>query len=375
MSSSKLTNGLIPAILTASLAFLARPVEAHENADALTFREIFFSTFLDGQLDGAFGSAVAPDGSDVYVSAPDAQCIARFRRNADGTLDFTGSTPVALQTRGNVLGAYGLVTSPNGKFVYAAVTNGGTFGGIARYDRNMQTGALAFGAGLPADNTIIPGIHNPYYLAQSPDGRHLYVLSDYYFNSPYYLPALAVVSTDPSTGAMAFVQKIDLTSGLPSGYGTFADVTVSPDGKNVYVARAFDESVDAYTRNTTTGELTFLGASYLRASPLGFVLSVAVSPDGKHIYATEGIGGYVYLLDRDADGRTSVRNGGAVSLVGPDRIAAAPDGERIYATSQPVFSSIVRGVNAYARDTQTGLLTLIESVADGVSGIKIFDGS
>ncbi len=355
--------------LVVPVLLLPAAAHAQENADGFTFRQILFSELFENQFHSPFAASVAPDGGDVYVSSRVARGVSQFSRSTDGTLALEATTFFTLPTRGaSIVTPYDLVSAPNGRHVYVAaegLINGGpSLAGIIRLNRNLTTGALSQQVMYPIDGSIVEGIHMPIYLAQSPDGRHIYVLNDYSAQSPFYGPSIGVVSTDVSTGAVAVVQSIPLNSQLPSGFDTFADITVSPDGQNVYVARGFDEGVEAYTRNATTGALTFLDAIYLRGDPRGFVTSVVVSPDGDHVYAVESLGGMIAILDRAADGRTTLPAGNSVALAAASRLVMAPDGQRVYATTavDPVT------VNAYSRNAATGMLTLLETITDGVSG-------
>lgn len=64
-------------------------------------------------------------------------------------------------------------------------------------------------------------------------------------------------------------------------------MTVSPDGKLVYVTGSDDDAVAVFTRNSTTSSLTYLGAhldGVDGVDGLNGAASIAASPDGKHIY-------------------------------------------------------------------------------------------
>ncbi len=81
--------------------------------------------------------------------------------------------------------------------------------------------------------------------------------------------------------------------GDPLGSGA---VTISPDGKHVYVASLIGDAVAVFTRNKTTGALTQLpgtdgcisetgsGGVCTDGKALSDVVSVVVSKDGKHVY-------------------------------------------------------------------------------------------
>jgi len=65
------------------------------------------------------------------------------------------------------------------------------------------------------------------------------------------------LSRDPQAGTLALIQEftdnINGVDGLENGYS----VTVSPDGRNVYVAGFDDDSLSVFTRDISSGSLTF----------------------------------------------------------------------------------------------------------------------
>jgi len=73
--------------------------------------------------------------------------------------------------------------------------------------------------------------------------------------------------------------------GLDAAYG----VDISPDDKFVYVAGGGDDAVSVFSRDTTTGILTFV--EFVKNGVNGFTgiigsEQVHISPDSKHLYVT-----------------------------------------------------------------------------------------
>jgi 6-phosphogluconolactonase (cycloisomerase 2 family) len=65
-------------------------------------------------------------------------------------------------------------------------------------------------------------------------------------------------------------------------------VSVSSDGKHVYVAGADDNAVAVFSRDASTGKLMVVEVEkdgVGGVDGLGGARSVTVSPDGKHVYA------------------------------------------------------------------------------------------
>ena len=103
--------------------------------------------------------------------------------------------------------------------------------------------------------------------------------------------AVVIFGRDGSTGALSYggmVQDgVDDVDGLDGARA----VAVSPDGRYVYVASQWDDAVAVFSRDGATGELTFLEACK-DADPgtdgLNIADGIALSPDGGFVY----VGGY-----------------------------------------------------------------------------------
>jgi hypothetical protein len=85
------------------------------------------------------------------------------------------------------------------------------------------------------------------------------------------------------------------------------DVAESPDGRHVYAVGILDDAIAVFSRNATTGTLSFVemqkdgvgGVDGLDAA-----ISVTVSPDGKYVYAAGNLDDaiVVFSVDQDGDG-------------------------------------------------------------------------
>jgi uncharacterized repeat protein (TIGR01451 family) len=100
---------------------------------------------------------------------------------------------------------------------------------------------------------------------------------------------VAVFSRSSTTGALTFMEVQKDGVGGVDGLFAAASVAVSPDGKHVYTASIGDDAVAVFSRNSTTGALTFVEAhqdGVAGVDGLDGASSLAASPDGKHLYAT-----------------------------------------------------------------------------------------
>ena len=115
----------------------------------------------------------------------------------------------------------------------------------------------------------------------SPDGKHLYTAGP-------GENSVAVFSRASTTGELAFVEFEKDDVGGVDGLNGATSVTVSPDGKHVYVAR-FKNMAAVFSRNQTTSKLTFVESEKEGVggvSGLSSDVSVKVSPDWNHVYIT-----------------------------------------------------------------------------------------
>jgi DNA-binding beta-propeller fold protein YncE len=172
----------------------------------------------DGKaLDAAASAAVSPDGTSVYVASFNSDAVAGFQRNGA-----TGELTQFREKRG--------CTSKGG-----------------------SGGACAGGRGLDSPRAV----------AVSPDGKNVYVAS---FDSD----SVAVFQRDAGTG---WLFQLSGTAGCVSQTGSGGNcavgkaldgartVSVSPDGKNVYVGSFGNDAVAVFSRDTTTGALTQLAGT------------------------------------------------------------------------------------------------------------------
>jgi DNA-binding beta-propeller fold protein YncE len=170
----------------------------------------------------------------------------------------------------------------------------------------------------------------PETVTVSPDGRHVYVAS-------YFGNSLAVLSRDIATGRL--VQSSDITGCVSEDgtAGTCVDVTalvtpefvtVSPDGKNVYAVTDTGNSVVVFSRDRITGALTQLSG-----------VAGCVSEDG-------------------TGGACAIGKG----LLGGESAALSPDGKNLY-----VASRISGAVAVFSRNAMTGALTQLSGIAGCVS--------
>jgi DNA-binding beta-propeller fold protein YncE len=189
-------------------------------------------------------------------------------------------------------------------------------------------------------------------VALSPDGRQLYAVS----------PAdssLTIFDRDPATAKLnqrSQCFRYDALHGCEDGFlldGASA-VTVSPDGKNVYVASIgvdgwlaiFDRAADGSLIEKHPPNCFGMGGCHFPNGGLVGTQALAVSPDGASLYVATFAG--LLIFNRHADGMleqlpadagciTSVAVAGCVlepNLRGLTDIAISPDSKTVYVGAQ-----------------------------------------
>ncbi|WP_375577550.1 T9SS type A sorting domain-containing protein [Marivirga tractuosa] len=157
-----------------------------------------------------------------------------------------------------------LEVSEDGNYLYAGISG---LDKLISFSINSTTGALSvletlsFNGNDYLGNTIT-GIENIVEIVSSNDNKHLYVLSRYSDDqSETYVSAFAINQT---TGELEFIDKFITGENMASIYLLGQSMDIKPDGSEILVTTGAVESGDngliSFSRNSTTGELTFVNA-------------------------------------------------------------------------------------------------------------------
>ncbi len=338
------------------------------NRDAGTGSLTFVEIEKDGVagvdgLDYALSVIISPDGAHVYAAAEVDSAISVFDRDAGtGALTFV---EVKKQGVDGVLGLDGVACvtiSSDGKHLYT----GAGSGHMTLFTRNMATGALTF------VEFIFPGISSIGSITEAPGGTHIYASSGTH--------GIGVFSRDPITGELSLVE-------IHSDGGAVGSVIVSPDGAHLYANSPGNDAVAVFNRDAVTGVLTFTtiyqdGVGFVEG--LALASSVTMSPDGKHVYVTGRDDDALAVFNRNAEtgGLTFVEvlrdgEGGVDGLDGAISATVSPDGKHVYAGGASLVNShnIFYGSAAvFARQLETGVLSFVEAKKDDLGRISGMDG-
>ncbi len=200
-----------------------------------------------------------------------------------------------------------------------------------------------------------------YDVAVSPDGLHVYVTS-------YVDDTLTVYSRDTNSGALTFVMSTNNADMIGP-----AMVEISPDGAQVYVTAIDSDSFLIYQRDAGTGIITLQdvyteGDGGGTITGLNYPYGITVSPDGRFIYVASFFSNALVTFYRDADGFVGYQD----ALVDNTNLSYAyipvisPDGKHLYVSGGATSGSPDDGyVTAYERNILDGSLTLIDHHYDG----------
>jgi len=345
-------------------------------------------------LAGAQAVAVSPDAKSVYVAGEGA-VVALTRDRATGVLypplspstrACIGSTPSSPcdAKDGALSGADALAVSPDGRFVYVGAANTATVSAFVRgrhgvlvpLAQRVRGGYFGCIAGSPLEGTPQPrcgahlrALNGVAALAISPDGHYLYAVS---YGLEPGTDSAVTLQRDPRSGAL---RPLPGTHGclqsLPgSGCRALAGleganaITISQDGRFVYVASELSGAIRGFRRNSSTGALTPLyrrggcissgtrgegdAPCAVSVAQLAGARSIALSPDGRELYVAAFDPGAVVVLGRNPkSGRLTARPPNCLQatpdascpvglpfLRGAAVLAIGPDGRAVYVISE-----------------------------------------
>ena len=298
--------------------------------DAATGILSFGTVYRDGTgasaIQGAAAVAMSPDGGQVYVAGFGENALEVFTRNTTtgtlASLDVERSTDANLAA---LTGPRGIAVAPDGRHVYVAAATGNA---VVAFTRNLTTGALTW-ASTVVDGGGVNGLAGARAVVVSPDGRHVVAAGE-------SDNGVAVFSRDVTTGALTFVEaKIDNGTSNDGLAGASA-LAFSPRGDALYVVGFADNAVVAFSRNATSGALTYLeaerdGAGTPLADGLAGPRGVRVSPDGLLVLVAGTTDGAIAVFGRNGNSTIDFLSTAALSSVVD--LAWTPAGEQVYAVA------------------------------------------
>ncbi len=358
------------------IAFAQEEEPENEPLEELVFVDAHFDGVagVDG-LDGSYDIALSPDGAFLYVASMNDDAISIFSRNAStGELAYVTRVKNGEGSVEGLNGSRSLEVSPDGEFLYAV----GMFDdSLVSFSRDPSSGGLTYLGRILDDEFGVDGLDGARSLAISPDGMNLYVAG-------WDDNALALFSRDPTTGEVGFLGRHK--HGEDEIYALDAPhhLTVSPDGKNVYVALWDEDALSIYDRDLDTGLLTF-NSKLANGAPDGAGTTVdglqgpraaVVSADGKQLYVVAWNGDSLTTFNRTESGALEFvavhENGvnGVEGLDGAHSLALSSDGKFVY-----VAAFFDDAITVFARDPDVGTLAYDQTIYHTDEGVEGLNGS
>jgi len=360
----KLRSFAVPALILTLALFpiLASGAAPSSIAATSTGALSFVQTVFDAGLEGASCIALSPDEQYLYVASSHYGEVTVLRRDdTSGRLAFVEVQRDGAGGANALLGAAGVAVSPDGGHVYVTSWRDHA---LTVFSRDAATGKLTFVEAHQDEVGGIVSLSGARGVALSPDGAHVYVAS-------WGDSTLSVFSRDPSSGALTFVEAEGAASGLD---GTYL-AAISPDGKHVYAANRDNDTVTTFERDATTGELAFLGAVQdgdPGVDGLDGAIHVAVSADGANVYVAGAQDHAVAAFQRDAatGALTFVEaelddTAGVDGLAGAQAVAVSHDGTHVY-----VAGDDDHAVAIFTRNPTDGALGYAGMVRNWTNGVN-----
>ena len=310
-----------------SLFVFSRP--AGTGGDLHLLQSLAFGQGALGALVNPTSVAIVPDGTRVFVDGQSNLMteIGQFSRDSSGRLNLFGTTSVGTFDVNVVLLK---LAPPAGQQLYVVLSNvESEIFVLSRINNSLSVAQT------------VSGLGEVFGLALSPDGSSAYALENFADGSA----TLSPYARDRLSGTLATL------SGAQHGPAPATDVTVSPDGKNVYVSglefnpdlRISQTSVTAFDRDTQTGALsqprtlTVLGRDVVRGATEALpssagIPAVAVSNDGRNVYVSSAADNAIAVFARAAS--TGDLQLQALTRVSAERLPSPPASDACAAATE-----------------------------------------
>jgi len=231
-------------------------------------------------------------------------------------------------------GVSGVAASSDGQNIYAV---GKLEDALAVFRRDTVDGSLQFLEVHRDGVDGVTGMRFPSAVTVSPDGRQVYVVTE-------VDDSLVVFRRDPVTGLLSFSEIYqDEIKGIFGLNGANA-VKVSPNGKYVLVTGFTEDTLAVFVRQATSDELAFVDVEQDDEDLVEMLgpASVAVSPDSTYAYVSAELDGHISVFTQDPtqDGFVFVET--VVTGDKPRGVALDSRGISLYITGSDWLSVAVR---------------------------------
>ncbi|MEL6720875.1 MAG: beta-propeller fold lactonase family protein [Bacteroidota bacterium] len=339
------------------------------------------------KLDRPYGVITSPDDRFLYNACIDDNSIVVFERDiSTGQLTFveslsTNSRDQAGNLINGLIGAVNLVISEDGKHIYVA----GLGNNVTVFSRDLNTGILTYIEAL--GGASISSLHEPINIGISPDGKSVYVTA-----RGGNAGSITVFSRNEMTGRLTFVESLidngmdqagNVVDKIRKPYG----IQVSADNKYVYAASNQEASITLFSRDLMTGVLTEVDVvskdgTDQAGNPIGNALfgsnNLDISDDGLFVYVSAFSDDAISVFSRDIStgiltfiqtlkNSTADGSGNMITALDAPQVVFATD-NRVYAAT-----GVGRSVVVFERNPMTGLLSFLEAKVDEVGDVSLLN--
>ncbi len=323
----------------------------------------FMSTFENGAdgvtgLEYAYAICESPDLKNIYVGGYEEGAVAIFDHDINAA-DFTFNSAIKEVVDVQKMdGTSSVAVSPDIQHVYSVSMKDNN---LVIFDRNSENGTLTFKANISNGENNVSGIKGAKSVKVSPDGNNVYVTG-------FIDNALAVFTRNQTSGLLTFHSEIREAD--VEGLRGPCDLLVSGDGRFVYVSAFWEGALFVFSRNTNDGGLSFVEKIEETESSgledMLFLTALAFSADQNELYATSYRDDALHVFKRNSStGKLTFwgkhKNGidETRGLGGACALAVSPSGDRVI-----VAGKKDNGFAVFVRNSSTGALTF-ESVEGG----------
>ncbi len=255
------------------------------RANAITLYKRDVNTGALHQLDVARLGEQGNDGLDFVIDAgfsKDGRMIYTAASNGVGVYLIKEDKLVfqQLESAGNRLsGLRDIQLSPDGSMLYAAGASSST---VAVLRPDPVSGMLELVQLLTDDEDGRKALGGAFRIACSPKGEHVYVSAGRFGGDN----AVSVFATQ-ADGTLKLVEEHVNGVANFKGFEGGNSIAVSPDGRWVYALATNSDRIAAFTREPSSGKLTFEGTQLAGDFAPPGCPSLCFSPDGKFLYVAD----------------------------------------------------------------------------------------
>lgn len=231
-------------------------------------------------LNWAIDVAFSPDSKFVYVIDSRGSAIAFgvssgsvtvFRITDEQQLEF-----VEAGQDSSFADVRGIAPTPDGEQL---VVVSSTAASMAVLGRHQQSGKTHTQQVIEDERGGVHALDGAMALVISPDGRFVYVSSGRFRGDN----AISVYQFDEE-GKLSLIQELVNDEGQLKGFVGGNEITVSPDGRNVYAVASGSSALGCFSRDLETGRLKVLETISNEQERLDAAAGVCLSPDGQFVY-------------------------------------------------------------------------------------------